>query len=267
METDRLSNLPDPIIHHILFLTDTKYAVQTSVLSKMWRHMWKCVDRLNLDWSSFGIFHVLKNFVLQFSLHCGLSSSRFRTIKFYLRNHYEDQMLVCISAQRLKFLNINNMSPLNLRIHECPTLEKMNVRASTAVTWREENVFWKGYIFDVTGNQNKGKFVSHHINSDSASDLNEIVLVNVLFSPSNIRTSHQLGTACVVVCKLENTVEIAVGRWLTRNEVAHGGGCGGRVKFDFDNNMKCYCYSENNIIEFVVRNRNINQASNWLSLN
>ncbi|KAK4846400.1 hypothetical protein QYF36_016819 [Acer negundo] len=43
METDRLSNLPDPIIHHILSLTDTKYAVQTSVLSKMWRHKWKYV--------------------------------------------------------------------------------------------------------------------------------------------------------------------------------------------------------------------------------
>ncbi|KAL5856768.1 hypothetical protein ACOSQ3_004226 [Xanthoceras sorbifolium] len=37
MDIDRLSNLPNHIIHHILSFVDTKCAVQTSVLSKKWR--------------------------------------------------------------------------------------------------------------------------------------------------------------------------------------------------------------------------------------
>ncbi|CAN0879839.1 Putative F-box/LRR-repeat protein At4g13960 [Linum grandiflorum] len=34
---DRLSNLPEEVIHHILSFLDTKSAVQTSVLSQRWR--------------------------------------------------------------------------------------------------------------------------------------------------------------------------------------------------------------------------------------
>ncbi|KAL3635004.1 hypothetical protein CASFOL_022058 [Castilleja foliolosa] len=38
--TDRLSQLPQPILHHILSLLSQKEAVQTSVLSKSWRYLW-----------------------------------------------------------------------------------------------------------------------------------------------------------------------------------------------------------------------------------
>ncbi|CAN0878542.1 F-box/LRR-repeat protein 25 [Linum grandiflorum] len=38
---DRLSSLPDSILHHILSFLDIKCVVQTSVLSRMWRCVWK----------------------------------------------------------------------------------------------------------------------------------------------------------------------------------------------------------------------------------
>ncbi|CAI0413379.1 unnamed protein product [Linum tenue] len=46
--TDRLSHLPDFIIHHILSFLETKWAVQTSVLSRSWRSAWKHVPVINL---------------------------------------------------------------------------------------------------------------------------------------------------------------------------------------------------------------------------
>ena len=45
---DRLSNLPEPLIHHILSFLDTKFAVQTSVLSRRWKSVWKQLPILSL---------------------------------------------------------------------------------------------------------------------------------------------------------------------------------------------------------------------------
>ncbi|CAN1175845.1 Putative FBD-associated F-box protein At5g56440 [Linum perenne] len=52
--TDRLSSLPDAILDHILSFVDTKTVVQTSILSRRWKCVWKHVPALNLDYCSFG---------------------------------------------------------------------------------------------------------------------------------------------------------------------------------------------------------------------
>ncbi|CAN1151963.1 F-box/FBD/LRR-repeat protein At1g16930 [Linum perenne] len=61
--TDRLTNLPEPIIHHILSSLDTKSSVQTSVLSRPWRSLWRNVHVLNLNRSSFPDSSSFYNFV------------------------------------------------------------------------------------------------------------------------------------------------------------------------------------------------------------
>lgn len=48
---DRLSSLPDEVIHQVLSFLGTRQAVQTSVLSKRWKHIWCTLPFLNLDWS------------------------------------------------------------------------------------------------------------------------------------------------------------------------------------------------------------------------
>ncbi|KAI3927555.1 hypothetical protein MKW92_035051, partial [Papaver armeniacum] len=48
-EEDRISNLPDSLIHHILSFIDTKFAVQTCVLSKRWRYIWTSMPMLNFS--------------------------------------------------------------------------------------------------------------------------------------------------------------------------------------------------------------------------
>ncbi|KAL5798213.1 hypothetical protein ACOSQ2_003033 [Xanthoceras sorbifolium] len=52
METDHLSNLPEPIIHHILSLLDIKSAFRTSLLSKEWRFHWTHIDHLNFEFDT-----------------------------------------------------------------------------------------------------------------------------------------------------------------------------------------------------------------------
>ncbi|KAL1802745.1 hypothetical protein ACET3Z_031392 [Daucus carota] len=46
-EEDKISSLPDELIHHILSFTDAKEAVQTSVLSNRWKSLWITLPFLN----------------------------------------------------------------------------------------------------------------------------------------------------------------------------------------------------------------------------
>ncbi|CAN0879611.1 Putative F-box protein At3g58860 [Linum grandiflorum] len=57
---DRLSDLPDDILHHILSFLDTKSSVQTIILSKRWTSLWKYVPVLTFILESFSS---LKNFM------------------------------------------------------------------------------------------------------------------------------------------------------------------------------------------------------------
>ncbi|KAK6946863.1 F-box domain [Dillenia turbinata] len=54
-EEDRFSNLPDPIISHILSFLPTKYAVLTSILSTKFKSLW--LDRTNLDFDDDILFN------------------------------------------------------------------------------------------------------------------------------------------------------------------------------------------------------------------
>ncbi|XP_062103101.1 putative F-box/FBD/LRR-repeat protein At4g03220 [Humulus lupulus] len=49
---DRISELPDALIHHILTLLPTKTVAQTSLLSKRWRSIWYTFPDLDFDFTS-----------------------------------------------------------------------------------------------------------------------------------------------------------------------------------------------------------------------
>ncbi|KAF5181669.1 F-box/LRR-repeat protein [Thalictrum thalictroides] len=46
---DRLSDLCDPLLHHIFSYLDMKEVVHTSLLSRRWRYTWRSVSHLNFD--------------------------------------------------------------------------------------------------------------------------------------------------------------------------------------------------------------------------
>lgn len=50
---DRLSALPDALVHTILSFLKAHQVVQTSVLAKRWRHLWRSVPNLDIDLPAF----------------------------------------------------------------------------------------------------------------------------------------------------------------------------------------------------------------------
>jgi hypothetical protein len=54
-DLDRLSALPDCLIHTIMSFMKARQVVQTCVLSTRWRHLWRSVPCLNIDFDEFGV--------------------------------------------------------------------------------------------------------------------------------------------------------------------------------------------------------------------
>ncbi|CAL4980098.1 unnamed protein product [Urochloa decumbens] len=52
-DPDRLSALPDCLLHSIMSLMKARQMVQTCVLSKRWRHLWRSAPCLNIDFDEF----------------------------------------------------------------------------------------------------------------------------------------------------------------------------------------------------------------------
>ncbi|KAG8378302.1 hypothetical protein BUALT_Bualt08G0123300 [Buddleja alternifolia] len=53
IEEDRISNLPDAVLQHILGSIELKQAVQTSILSKRWKNLWSSLPDLDFDFKRF----------------------------------------------------------------------------------------------------------------------------------------------------------------------------------------------------------------------
>ncbi|XP_058725661.1 F-box/FBD/LRR-repeat protein At1g16930-like [Vicia villosa] len=63
---DRISDLPDSVLLHILsFLKTTPYTVQTCILSKRWKNLWKKFHVLYLDSEWFDTLEVFTQFISQ----------------------------------------------------------------------------------------------------------------------------------------------------------------------------------------------------------
>ncbi|KAK2416447.1 F-box/FBD/LRR-repeat protein [Trifolium repens] len=65
-DTDRLSALPDHLLLHITQFMTTKHSAQTSVLSKRWKNLWKCVTNIKLHHLDRYNGVIFDNFVSQF---------------------------------------------------------------------------------------------------------------------------------------------------------------------------------------------------------
>ncbi|CAN0879164.1 FBD-associated F-box protein At4g10400 [Linum grandiflorum] len=66
IDHDRLSALPDDILHHILSFLGTKSCVKTCILSKRWTSLWKYVHRLTFSEYSFGSYRSFEQHVDRF---------------------------------------------------------------------------------------------------------------------------------------------------------------------------------------------------------
>ncbi|MED6222483.1 hypothetical protein PIB30_064870 [Stylosanthes scabra] len=110
---DRISDLPDAILHRILFLLPIKCIAQMSVLSKRWRFLWTTFP--DLDFTTISPFTIsppttTKNRYNKFSTANHRHSRRqdFITQVLSIRDKNSDIRILCFRA-RLSFSRLNNL--------------------------------------------------------------------------------------------------------------------------------------------------------------
>ncbi|CAA0816251.1 Unknown protein [Striga hermonthica] len=156
---DRLSSLPDAVLHHILSFLPTKRSVQTSILSRIWRHLWTHVPDIDFDGSHFWntdleldggkrlsdiIYRVMlqykvqgmNNFRLIYNKNCGLPLCIFTyasLVDLMLFQCGPIPMLDFVRLPALNKLQIHDVSYksefgcLTTLLSGCPVLEELNL--------------------------------------------------------------------------------------------------------------------------------------------
>ncbi|KAK9924628.1 hypothetical protein M0R45_032987 [Rubus argutus] len=112
---DLISDLPDAVLHHILFLLPIKTVAQTSVLSKRWRSLWSSFP--DLDFTTLNPF-LPKTSKLQ-SQNC--KESDFITQVLNHREKHSDIRILRFRA-RLSFSRLNGLIRLAIR-HKVQVLD------------------------------------------------------------------------------------------------------------------------------------------------
>ncbi|KAI3728194.1 hypothetical protein L6452_16826 [Arctium lappa] len=115
MNEDRLSSLPDELIHQILSCIDSKYVVQTCLLSSRWKLLWTSMPCLNFDSDKFGSLLKFSKFVkhvlydrnhqinvttLKLSFHGAASQYFVRKIADYVLAHNVQEINVVIVPKK-----------------------------------------------------------------------------------------------------------------------------------------------------------------------
>ncbi|XP_027354129.1 putative F-box/FBD/LRR-repeat protein At1g78760 isoform X2 [Abrus precatorius] len=158
---DRLSDLPDCVLLHILTFVNAKHAVRTCVLSKRWKNLWKSLPSLILHSSDFWTFKSFTKFVSRLlSLRDG--SVALHHLDFERHGCIEPQLLKRIVkyavSHNVRQLGISVMCDINhipLSIFSCQTLTSLKL-----------SVCPKGYIYGSTlfpKSLNLGALISLHL--------------------------------------------------------------------------------------------------------
>ncbi|KAK9282562.1 hypothetical protein L1049_005483 [Liquidambar formosana] len=129
---DRISQLPEPIIHHILSFLHTEDAARTSILSKKWKQMWESFPILDFDQRYFQVqdgeqhgsskekiqeiqnnkkFRNFVDYCLQSRLEQKFSIQKFR---LYIASF--DSELAPHMNRWISFANENNVKELDLHV-------------------------------------------------------------------------------------------------------------------------------------------------------
>lgn len=130
--TDRISDLPDAVLHQILFLLPIKCVAQMSILSKRWRHLWCTFP--DLDFRTLDPFQISSKYLkfLEFeNPRQPLDSSRmdFITQVFSVRDKNSDIRVLCFRA-RLSFSRFNGLIRRAIRHN----VRELDIEASTVCT-------------------------------------------------------------------------------------------------------------------------------------
>ncbi|CAJ2678307.1 unnamed protein product [Trifolium pratense] len=138
MSDDKLSDLPNCILVHILSFLNTKEAVQTSILSKRWKPIWKYLPTLTLDYSNFSTLKSFDKFVsrvlslrdnstalhaIDFDCNGSIESGLLKRVAYYVLSHNSKLLRLGIDVKG----DIGDILPC---ISSCQTLTSLKLSIS-----------------------------------------------------------------------------------------------------------------------------------------
>jgi len=116
LATDRIGELPDVLLHHILSFLRAKQAVQTSILSKRWRYLWTSISSLDFDVRDFATDKSFKIFIHK-ALHLrdtGSDVVSFRVSWPWIANEELDVLMQYASDHKVELMEIDCWRPCPL---------------------------------------------------------------------------------------------------------------------------------------------------------
>jgi len=133
---DRISDLPDCILFHILSSLETKHAVQTTILSTRWNNLWKRLPTLRLNSSHFKTLKSFTKFVSQV-LSLRDDSTALHTLHFHRKGSVEPPVL----SKLIEYAASHNVQRLDISakcdgvyfppyFFKCNTLTSLNLSSS-----------------------------------------------------------------------------------------------------------------------------------------
>ncbi|GAU12185.1 hypothetical protein TSUD_01520 [Trifolium subterraneum] len=135
-DEDRISNLPDFIIGHILTFLDNKNAIKTSVLSWRWRYMWTFITKLSFNDSKLPVSFPREkttwfvNYVSRVLLH--LNSACIEEFSLHINEKYDscliNQWISAVSNKKVKRIDVWSYQECDLffcPLFKCQSLEEL----------------------------------------------------------------------------------------------------------------------------------------------
>ncbi|CAK8565174.1 unnamed protein product [Lathyrus sativus] len=144
---DRISDLPDSLILHILSFMDIKQAIHTCILSTRWNNFWKYIPNLTLVSSQFTSVEILTKFVSQI-LSLRDNSTELHTLVFRRHKVMEPSLLekilkyaVSHNVQRLDICVTCDIPRLPTCLLSCRTLKSLDLYVSHPTVYGTTKLF------------------------------------------------------------------------------------------------------------------------------
>ncbi|XP_045826043.1 F-box/LRR-repeat protein At4g14103-like isoform X1 [Trifolium pratense] len=141
---DRLSDLPDYVILHILSFLNTKHVVRTCVLSKRWKHLWKRIPTLILHASRFS---TVKQFSVYVSKILTLRDSSSSLNVLDLDRHGDIEPLLLKKILNYVCSHSSHLEELGISVNGDSSLIMSCVSSCRALTSLMLSVYPRGGIF------------------------------------------------------------------------------------------------------------------------
>ena len=215
-DEDRISRLPDELIHRVLSFVDAKQAVQTCVLSKRWERVWT-----SLPFLRFGLYNYHKPIVVSKFMRHVLSNRNDQSdvshLSLSVRNkglsrHLLEKYVNYAISHNLECLTLDlqdDSKPINLSAFTSKLLSSLTLKANLEKCERISDCWDLPFLttLSLKGMENHSKFSDNWFTMTCLPALRELRLDDYDLSESSFSFSlPALTTLCLFRCTLPTTV-------------------------------------------------------------